>query len=1239
MRAVALSQAAGPEGVAMLAAAEKSLDKTTSEEEAACVRVLTTKEILKDAANIHAAAAAMAVSAPSLPPLKGHDSVRSVAAVAAEGTDSSATAETPTTTASVVAAAPTAPTLLAPFFEPSEDPIRGLNRLLTEWRPLYAQHQAHAKANAASDAKNNSKNNDSEGNFSDDDDEDGGLRMAVSICEGPGQQDFVAPGDLSDDDEEDEGAGAQVALASTEAAVAMQDDPELAKYFKMLKIHLPKAAVAMKMTAEGLDPNLLDLDPAQPRPPPPLRPEGLLVPLAEKWLEKLTLTGRFKPAEEAKPSTTALNSAAGGGTALGESNGALLKAPTPLEEAGAAAARDGASALTRLVKQHKATAEWLLPHETIVMCGAVNKRGSKKAHAYLKRVLVLTSQKRLVYLDAAPKMVEKGSFVVGPASNPQVTPGGRFEVTEDLDATAATSAGGASSADGSGDASVAAAGAAPMPRRSGIFSLMSAPSTSGATGSNKPARTYFFAVDFFAVPTAEEWCCALHAAALGQDISAVTPTTSTKTAVLPPTPLSTESTVAAAAAPASGLVEAPAPVPPAALSSSSSSSSVAENPRAGFLAEIANRGAKKTTKKKTEESNNGSNGSSGGGIGGDSSNSSSSGNGGGKSTRAGPAGGPGGGGGGGRGDLLAQIAARGKKRNGGGGGNGGGNSQGNGEEEEEAVISDGPFPEERANFQASLGEFLSAATPQLNQLEAETSEMQQLCRRFCEYFGAGGAGGVGGSSAAVLANLVRFTTELSSATSAWERKHKCTIDDLLLASSSSASGGEGSELSGSATTASGDVSVGHVVGTVFGAGVVEAVRFKDQIVVVQLDRPVTLAYSGGRKKSARHKRGSSSHSNEELGAPAVPSPPAPSPGARAFLSASSIATLGRQVFTAFGPGTVRARAEAPRPTKSNSSGVLSTREDSSSSSSEDSSSDHALSAASGSGCGGSSGPESEAIKPRYVVELAWGRIYVQPKDVKLSAQAVPPSCRVAHRVFSLAELEARRQEEIEAAQQAAEDAAAAEEAAIAAEYEAALESARAANQLAIEDGAHEEEVLEDSSGSEGEGEEEEEEDNGDDDSVNEDSEKLSAAVEKGQVAGNAGDDIGNIEEMSGIDGGENVSMENEKESEDEEDMGSNVDNDKNDAGHASIRGSVHFAESGDGNGDDGEESDDDGADNVRFSTVGISPGADGEFSDNESDDSEDDSTNIRYSMAPPNMEDLTEEEEEEDEDNSDLEDT
>lgn len=47
------------------------------------------------------------------------------------------------------------------------------------------------------------------------------------------------------------------------------DDPAYTKYFKMLKMHLPRGAVAQKMVADGRDPQILDMDPNGPSPNQP----------------------------------------------------------------------------------------------------------------------------------------------------------------------------------------------------------------------------------------------------------------------------------------------------------------------------------------------------------------------------------------------------------------------------------------------------------------------------------------------------------------------------------------------------------------------------------------------------------------------------------------------------------------------------------------------------------------------------------------------------------------------------------------------------------------------------------------------------------------------------------------------------------------------------------------------------------------------------------------------------------
>ena len=64
------------------------------------------------------------------------------------------------------------------------------------------------------------------------------------------------------------GGGDDVTVATTAAAGAeeeeaaaagpnLAEDPQYGRYIKMLKMHVPRMAVEMKMTAEGLDPSLI----------------------------------------------------------------------------------------------------------------------------------------------------------------------------------------------------------------------------------------------------------------------------------------------------------------------------------------------------------------------------------------------------------------------------------------------------------------------------------------------------------------------------------------------------------------------------------------------------------------------------------------------------------------------------------------------------------------------------------------------------------------------------------------------------------------------------------------------------------------------------------------------------------------------------------------------------------------------------------------------------------------------
>lgn len=48
---------------------------------------------------------------------------------------------------------------------------------------------------------------------------------------------------------------------SARVGVALKDDPDYGKFFKMLKSGVPRMAVEMKMEQAGLDASLLDMDP------------------------------------------------------------------------------------------------------------------------------------------------------------------------------------------------------------------------------------------------------------------------------------------------------------------------------------------------------------------------------------------------------------------------------------------------------------------------------------------------------------------------------------------------------------------------------------------------------------------------------------------------------------------------------------------------------------------------------------------------------------------------------------------------------------------------------------------------------------------------------------------------------------------------------------------------------------------------------------------------------------------
>ena len=69
---------------------------------------------------------------------------------------------------------------------------------------------------------------------------------------------------LLDTDAAQGGVGA--GSTGVEAGPPVSEDPKYKKFFKMLKMHIPKGAVAQKMAAEGLDSSVLDLDPSSSLP-------------------------------------------------------------------------------------------------------------------------------------------------------------------------------------------------------------------------------------------------------------------------------------------------------------------------------------------------------------------------------------------------------------------------------------------------------------------------------------------------------------------------------------------------------------------------------------------------------------------------------------------------------------------------------------------------------------------------------------------------------------------------------------------------------------------------------------------------------------------------------------------------------------------------------------------------------------------------------------------------------------
>jgi hypothetical protein len=75
-----------------------------------------------------------------------------------------------------------------------------------------------------------------------------------------------APVGAKSDEQQDAAPTAkkEEAAASTGGRPALKDDPKYEKYFKMMKVGMPKDVVKHAMQRDGLDPDLLDADPKQP---------------------------------------------------------------------------------------------------------------------------------------------------------------------------------------------------------------------------------------------------------------------------------------------------------------------------------------------------------------------------------------------------------------------------------------------------------------------------------------------------------------------------------------------------------------------------------------------------------------------------------------------------------------------------------------------------------------------------------------------------------------------------------------------------------------------------------------------------------------------------------------------------------------------------------------------------------------------------------------------------------------
>ncbi len=62
----------------------------------------------------------------------------------------------------------------------------------------------------------------------------------------------------------------------------VSQDPVYSKFFRMLKLGVPKEQLQLKLKAEGLDPAIIDMDPMAPSPGGGSAPSQALVPVDQR---------------------------------------------------------------------------------------------------------------------------------------------------------------------------------------------------------------------------------------------------------------------------------------------------------------------------------------------------------------------------------------------------------------------------------------------------------------------------------------------------------------------------------------------------------------------------------------------------------------------------------------------------------------------------------------------------------------------------------------------------------------------------------------------------------------------------------------------------------------------------------------------------------------------------------------------------------------------------------------------